>query len=180
MERVNGVLNQYLWNYLNVNQNFWGEHLSLTKVLLQLHNALGNKDVFVWINIGKRSQEANGLNHPHKMKDVTTLALGSWPRQGLAKVRAKSEPRSHISCYRKCKRVWRNEPPHSQMSSHFGSWSLNGLSNFQKLIAGVKNHWIEEFLISLKSCRNVDVEMGWNDPFGYLKHKLWPKEGHPP
>jgi hypothetical protein len=20
-------------------------------------------------------------------------------------------------------------------------------------------------------------EMGWHDPFGHLKHKLWPKEG---
>jgi flagellar basal body rod protein FlgF len=30
--------------------------------------------------------------------NVVTLALGSQPRQGLAKVRAKSEPGSHISC----------------------------------------------------------------------------------
>jgi hypothetical protein len=29
---------------------------------------------------------------------VATLALGSRPKQGLAKVRAKSEPESHISC----------------------------------------------------------------------------------
>ncbi len=41
---------------------------------------------------------------------VTTLTLGSWPRQGLAKVRAKSEPGSHISCSQECKRMWRNEP----------------------------------------------------------------------
>jgi hypothetical protein len=31
-------------------------------------------------------------------KIVTTLALGSQPRQGLVKVQAKSEPGSHISC----------------------------------------------------------------------------------
>jgi hypothetical protein len=55
---------------------------------------------------------------------VTTLALGSQPRQGLAKVWAKKELGSHISCSRKCKRMWVNEPPHSQMSSHFG----NGVS----------------------------------------------------
>jgi len=36
---------------------------------------------------------------------VTTLALGLRPRQGLVKVRTKSEPKSHISCRsaRECK-----------------------------------------------------------------------------
>jgi hypothetical protein len=36
---------------------------------------------------------------------VVTLALGSRPRQGLARVRAKTKLGSHISCSRKCKRV---------------------------------------------------------------------------
>jgi hypothetical protein len=51
-------------------------------------------------------------------------------------------------------RVWesmRIEFPHSQVNSHFGSWSLDGLSNLQEVIAGVKTHGIEEFLISLES-----------------------------
>jgi hypothetical protein len=30
MKKVSGVLNQYLRNYVNVNQRNWGEHLSLT------------------------------------------------------------------------------------------------------------------------------------------------------
>jgi hypothetical protein len=34
-----------------------------------------------------------------------TLTLGLRPRQKLAKVWAKSEPRSHISCSRECRRV---------------------------------------------------------------------------
>jgi len=38
-------------------------------------------------------------------KVVVTLALGSQPRQGLAKVRAKSELGSHISYSRECNRV---------------------------------------------------------------------------
>jgi hypothetical protein len=41
--------------------------------------------------------------------------------------------------------------------SHFGSWSLDGLLNLQKVIAGVKTHRIEEFFISLESSWNVDV-----------------------
>jgi len=31
-----------------------------------------------------------------------------------------------------------NEPPHSQMSSHFENWNPNGLPNFQRAIEGVK------------------------------------------
>ncbi len=88
---------------------------------------------------------------------VATLTLASRRRQGLAKVRAKSELESYISCFRKSKRVWGNEHPHSQVSSHFGSWSPNGLPNFQKAIVGVKSHWIENFLISLKSSWNKYV-----------------------
>jgi hypothetical protein len=41
---------------------------------------------------------------------VTTLAVGSRPRQGHVKVQAKSEPGNHISCFRECKRVQGNEP----------------------------------------------------------------------
>jgi hypothetical protein len=65
--------------------------------------------------------------------NVATLALGLWPRQGLAKVWAKSEPESHIPCSQKCKKVGGNEPPHSQVGSHFGVleswWSLEYLES---------------------------------------------------
>jgi hypothetical protein len=71
--------------------------------------------------------------------NVATLALGSWPRQGFAKVRAKSEAR-------KCGRMGKNEPPHSQVSSHFGSLNPNGFPNFQRIILGVQTHWIEDYL----------------------------------
>jgi hypothetical protein len=69
-----------------------------------------------------------------------------------------------------------NEPPHSQMSSHFGSWSFNGIRNFQKAISRVKSHWIERFLISLKAFGTYMFKMGLHELFGYLKHKLWPKK----
>jgi hypothetical protein len=44
------------------------------------------------------------------------------------KVPAKSETReSHFMLpgVRECARMWGNEPPHSQMNSHFGSWNPN-------------------------------------------------------
>ncbi len=85
---------------------------------------------------------------------LVTLALGSQPRQGLAKVWTKSEAQeTHFMLPKvwECGKVWENEPPHSQVNSHFGNWSPNGLSNLQRVISGVKTHWIEYLFIWLKS-----------------------------
>jgi len=53
----------------------------------------------------------------------------------------------------KCKRVWGNEPTHSQVDSHFGSWSPCGLPNFQ----GSKFIELKFFLILLEISWDVDV-----------------------
>jgi hypothetical protein len=53
-----------------------------------------------------------------------------------------------------------NENSHSQVSSHFGSWSPGGLLNLQKIISRVKIHWIGEFFISLKRSWNLNVYSG--------------------
>ncbi len=58
-----------------------------------------------------------------KLEGVATLALGSQPRQRLARLQAKREAREW-------REVWRNEPSHSQGSFHLGSWSPSGLPNF--------------------------------------------------
>ncbi len=53
------------------------------------------------------------------------------------------EPRrklgSHVSCSQECRRMWGNEPSHSQANTHFGSWNPNGLLNLQSAIARIKN-----------------------------------------
>jgi hypothetical protein len=101
---------------------------------------------------------------------VATLALG------LQRCGPKMKHGSHISCSQECRRVWGNEPPHSQVNSQFGSWSPDGLLNLQRAILGVKTHWIEEFFYHYKFFAICMLKMGSNLPFGYLKHKLWPKE----
>jgi len=63
------------------------------------------------------------------------------------------------------------------VSSHFGSWSLDALPNFQRVILGVKTHFIEKFFTPLKYLGMPMFKMGLYDPFEYLKHKLWSKEG---
>jgi len=95
-----------------------------------------------------------------KCVDVATLALGLRPKQGLEKVWAKCEAGSHISYSWECKRVWGNEPSHSQMNSQFGSSSPSGFPNLQRVIAGVKTHWIEDLFISLERSWNLDVYNG--------------------
>jgi hypothetical protein len=83
-----------------------------------------------------------------------------WDRnhgKGLQECRTRGKPGRHILYSRECRRVWENEPSHSQVSSHFGSWSPDELPNLQGVIAGIKTHWIEEFFISLKSYWNVNV-----------------------
>jgi len=87
------------------------------------------------------------------------------------------KPGNHISCFRECRRVWRNEPSHSQVSSHFENWSPNRLLNFQKAISRAKIHWIKEFFYHWKFLGMKMFKMGSHDLFWYLKHKLWPKEG---
>jgi len=75
---------------------------------------------------------------------VTTLALGSWPRQGLARLQAKRKPVNEGKC--------EGMNPHTPKgASTLGVWSLGELLNLQKIIAGLKPQWIEEFFISLKS-----------------------------
>ncbi len=57
-------------------------------------------------------------------------------------------------------RVWgsvRVGPPHSQVNSHFGSWTPIGFPDFHRVIVRVKIHWIEEFFISLEISWNVNV-----------------------
>jgi len=82
----------------------------------------------------------------------------SWPspwarNQGksLQKCKPKMKPMSHILCSQECRRVWGNEPTHSQVDSHFGTWSPNRLLNLQRMIVGIKTHWSEKFLIPLES-----------------------------
>ncbi len=55
--------------------------------------------------------------------NVATLALGSRPRQGVARLRAKKETQESLHMLPGVQRVWGNEPSHSQVNSHVGSWS---------------------------------------------------------
>jgi hypothetical protein len=80
------------------------------------------------------------------------------------------KPGSHISCSQEFRKVWGNEPSHSQVNSHFGQFFTGKLQG-SKLIA------LKIFLYHWKDFGKYMFKMRLHDPFGHLKHKLWPEEG---
>jgi hypothetical protein len=126
---------------------------------------------FMW-NIQQQTTEHVEVYYECMLKlanCVVTLALGSRPRQRLAKVWAKCEGQeSHFMLPKMWENV-REWTPHSQVSSHFGSWSLDGFPNLHKVITGVKINWIEEFLISLEISWNMTHLDTSNTSYGQKK-----------
>ncbi len=80
----------------------WGE-TSCHEFHFQLHH---QHHVWFWRPICKKWTSYLRCCNP---------SLGLQPKQGFAKVQAKSELEDHISCSWECKRVWGNEPSHSQI-----------------------------------------------------------------
>jgi hypothetical protein len=85
--------------------------------------------------------------------NVTTLTLGLRPRQGGYKVTGqRGGPKSHLTCSRdvqRVERVWGNEPSHSQMNSHCGSWSHKCTPEFLERNCNGQNPsvWIVLYII---------------------------------
>jgi hypothetical protein len=106
---------------------------------------------------------------------VATLALGSRPKQGVVRLRAKRETQESLHMFPGVQRVWRNEPSHSQVNSHVGNWTPNGLPTLQSAIAGVKTHCLEKKIIGkllkrrcLKWVRIAHLDI-WNTSYGQKK-----------
>jgi hypothetical protein len=91
-------------------------------------------------------------------------------------MRAKNEPGSHISCSWECKKV-REWTPHSQVSPILGVGVPMGFRIFRGQLQGSKLIGLRSYLYYSKFLGTQMSKMGSHDPFGYLKHKLWPKEG---
>ncbi len=81
--------------------------------------------------------------------------MGSWPKQGAWKGEGRNATRESHSHSWECGRVWGNEPTHSQMISHFGSWNPKDTSIFKKWFEGQNSlDWKIIYTIgSLLRCR---------------------------
>jgi hypothetical protein len=71
------------------------------------------------------SQPKQGVTRLQAKREAQeSHSLGSQPKQGVTRLQAKREAQeSHFSCSRECERMWGNEPSHSQVNSHCGSWT---------------------------------------------------------
>jgi hypothetical protein len=109
--------------------------------------------------------------------NVATLALGSRPRQGVTRLRAKRETRESLHMLPGVQRVWGNEPSHSQVNSHVGSSSLEWTLEFLECNSRGHNSspWSVLYIIGkLLKCRclkwaciaNLDI---WNTSYGQKK-----------
>jgi hypothetical protein len=72
---------------------------------------------FQWIRVQRLGLECLELQCCNPSLGFATKA------KGLARLRAKRKPGSHTPCSRECRKMWRNEPSHSQSNSHFGRWN---------------------------------------------------------
>jgi hypothetical protein len=84
---------------------------------------------------------------------------------------------NHISCSRECKRVWGNEPSHSQVNSHCESWNPKWTFNFLESDCSNQNpmDWVILYIIGKlleRRCpkwvcmNHLDI---WNTSYGQKK-----------
>ncbi len=85
-----------------------------------------------WHFILRLPSESLGIPIIGTFMTVTTLALGSWPRQRVARLRTKRETQESLHMLPGMQRVWGNEPSHSQVNSHVGNWSLEWSPEFSE------------------------------------------------
>jgi len=107
---------------------------------------------------------------------VATLALGSRPMQGFARLRAKREVESRTTYSRECEKVWGNEPSHPkgvplwELESRWTPKSLEGNFRGQNSMAwGVL--YINKKLLEckyLKWARIAHLDI-WNTSYGQKK-----------
>ncbi len=83
----------------------------------------------------------------------------------------------HTTCSRECKKVWGNEPSHSQGNSHFGRWESTGTPKFSEGNCRGQNsmNWWVLHIIGkilerrcLKWARMIHLDI-WNTSYGQKK-----------
>jgi hypothetical protein len=129
------------------------------------------------------------VHHPQNLAIITnivafnvaTLALGSRPRQGLARLRAKRKARESPRMLLGVQRVWGNEPSHSQVNSHCGSWSPKWTLKFSKHDCRGQNPSVLKVLYiidkilkrrCLKWARITHLDI-WNTSYDQKKGQEW-------
>jgi hypothetical protein len=131
-------------------------HLKLNLKMFICVGYSGGGRPMMWISfvMDGNKQKRNWLIIKHnalkwiKANNVTTLVLGSRPRQRVARLRAKRKTQESHHMLPRMQRVWGDEPSHSQVKSHVES---------SKHDCKGQTHRFEKLCISLERYRNLDV-----------------------
>jgi hypothetical protein len=105
-----------------------------------------------------------------RFKCVATLALGSRPRQGGCKVVGQ---RGKPGRARECEGI---DPHIPKGTPTLGVGVSMDSRIFRAQLQGLKPISLKNYLYHWKAIETYMSKMGSHDPFGHLKHKLWPKE----
>jgi len=138
-----------IWKELWWFSSWWAKTPKITRLLydsLFVHNWIFILCVFILNEL---------IAFVHSMSQPLPWARDQG--KGLQRCGPRGKLKNHILCFRECKRVWGNEHPHSQVSSHFGSRSSDGLLNFQITITRSKPIGSKSFVYHYKSSWNLDV-----------------------
>ncbi len=86
---------------------------------------------------------------------VATLALGSRPRQGGCKVAGQVGDPGALHMLPGVQRMWGNEPSHSQVNSHVGSWSPERTpeSSERDCRGQISSPWVLHIIGKVLKCR---------------------------
>jgi hypothetical protein len=108
---------------------------------------------------------------------ITTLALGSQPKQRVARLQAKRKTQESHHKLPKVQKVWGHEPSHSQVNSHVGNWSPKWTPEFSKCDYRGQNSLLQKVLyiirniLKLKCLKWAHITHldTWNTSYGQKK-----------
>jgi hypothetical protein len=130
------VVKQILQKFIFMKKSKWPQKAHLW---LSLHCWL----IWLWLHVKASKKNTNTLSscihlQTNNTPNVATLALGSRPRQGVARLRAKWETREHSTCSRECKECEGMSPHTPKWTPLLGVGVSKRLPNLQSAITGVK------------------------------------------
>ncbi len=105
--------------------------------------------------------------------------MGSRPRQGVARLRANRETPESLHMLSRVQRMWRNEPSHSQVNSHVGSWSpkripessernCRGQNALSRGVLYVIGKLLKRKCVKWARIAHLDI---WNTSYGQKKNR---------
>jgi hypothetical protein len=112
----------------------------------------------------------------YSIQSLANLALGSWSRQGFARLQAKREAGNHTTYSRECEKVWGNEPSHpkgvplweleSRGTPEFLEGNFRGQNSMDWGVIYIIGKLLEHICLKWAHITHLDI---WNTSYGQKK-----------